>query len=432
MPCVSLLVAVSPPDDSEDSPSAYDVPAEHLPLLLPSELPEDQRKTVPKTAKIETCLREAQADDALNEIRRQRRILYSVYQFKKLNVSGTGNKPNTRVRAVFDAVNVKIRRQAERYRAAYKALATLDPNGQWSLRLRELADGDIRGPGRETGEARNSYFQPSWIWLTARPSKTTTDSETPSASATSASLTDADTTLASKEFDETMRIEWSKSKARLARWEEEAKLVVEEMRRVLEYLNWKKGWWYEQGARRVSSASAPVLSGLIAYAAKQASLLGALAQDCVEVWLPALWRLGLMPDWTRRYAVKRSLGKSHCGQQLVQPTTPPTSISTNLSPSPHIPSTPNAVIVADTPPTDPPSPTLLSSGSPLVSSNLSSSLSKIASDLNQPLVGELDGDDDESGELCSDHEEEWEDVEAGENYRQEEADGIFVNDLEDM
>ena len=44
---------------------------------------------------LERQLREPQADDALADIRCQRCVIQGLWQFKKLNVSGTGNKPNT-------------------------------------------------------------------------------------------------------------------------------------------------------------------------------------------------------------------------------------------------------------------------------------------------------------------------------------------------
>ena len=40
---------------------------------------------------LELQLRRPQADDALADIRRQRRIIQGLWLFKRLNVSGTGN-----------------------------------------------------------------------------------------------------------------------------------------------------------------------------------------------------------------------------------------------------------------------------------------------------------------------------------------------------
>ena len=73
--------------------------AEDVPLFLPSSLSPNHQNT-PGFSKIlahETQLHIAQADDALADIRHQLRIISGLWQFKKVNVSGTGNQPNTRM-----------------------------------------------------------------------------------------------------------------------------------------------------------------------------------------------------------------------------------------------------------------------------------------------------------------------------------------------
>jgi hypothetical protein len=76
-------------------------PSENLPETTPffmsSSLP-DYICTLPMLrdiCQLERQLCEPQADDALTDIHRQCRIIQGLWQFKKLNVSGTGNKPNT-------------------------------------------------------------------------------------------------------------------------------------------------------------------------------------------------------------------------------------------------------------------------------------------------------------------------------------------------
>ncbi|KAF4588993.1 hypothetical protein EYR40_010549 [Pleurotus pulmonarius] len=331
MPCVATLL--TSPDSLANADNTSHTSAEQLPLFLPSGIPSEALSTVQVHANNEIRYRLAQAEDALAGIRRQRRVLHSVYQFKKLNVSGTGNKPNTRIRSVFDKVNKKIAGLAQKYRAARAALLILDPQGTWVGRLRELADGDIRGPGREGSDPRNSYFEPSWIWLVAlapnstgnsagstpatmgpNPTSPTPDAHLPSTIAIPSVHNDeeqtnsmADTTADVDEtqepaFDDTMRIEWAKTKARADRWVEELQLVQEEMRRSLIFLAWKADWWCEQATRRGNIPPA-VSSGLSAYALKQASFLRALLQDSVDIWLPALSTRGLTPSWTTEYSV---------------------------------------------------------------------------------------------------------------------------------
>ncbi|KAL0948673.1 hypothetical protein HGRIS_010474 [Hohenbuehelia grisea] len=327
MPCIAPMLASLTPlasitvaTETTQNPSTQALTSnvESTPLLLPSSLTTEQRASISHLAAKEKDLQVAQADDSLAGIRRQRRILYSTYQFKKLNVSGTGNKPNTRVRAVFNRVNERISRLAERYRTAYQALCSLDPRptspvtssdptmSTWQHRLQPLASNNIRGPGKESDE-KNSDYTPSWIWLvpSARPDLTPDESE--------------------HEYDDAMRVEWSKTRARLERWEEEHILVQEEMRRTIQFLQWRANWWRAQGEQRLS-APAPLLSGLVSYAAKQAALLEQLKQSSLELWLPAFPKLGLAPDWIQQYLTTLP------GAEDVAPTvTPPTAHPTSLN-----------------------------------------------------------------------------------------------------
>ena len=97
---VILLLQTQPPSETTNmrpSTSSPDILAENIPLFLPSSLPAHIR-TLPELKEIcnlEHCLREPQADDALSEVRRQRRIIQGLWLFKQLNVSGMGSRPNT-------------------------------------------------------------------------------------------------------------------------------------------------------------------------------------------------------------------------------------------------------------------------------------------------------------------------------------------------
>ena len=81
----------------------------------------------------------AQADDALADICRLRQLITGLTNFKKLNVSGTGNKPNTRMRTLHTRMMNKIDRTANSYIATSTALLSLDPTGgDWKDQLCEL------------------------------------------------------------------------------------------------------------------------------------------------------------------------------------------------------------------------------------------------------------------------------------------------------
>ncbi|KAF8224566.1 hypothetical protein L208DRAFT_1310555 [Tricholoma matsutake] len=45
-----------------------------------------------------------------------------------------------------------------------------------------------------------------------------------------------------------IRVKWAKARARAEQWQEEVILLEEEMRRVLEFCQWKARWWEYQAS----------------------------------------------------------------------------------------------------------------------------------------------------------------------------------------
>ena len=133
-----------------DSDSYYSNP-ESVPLYFPSSLPPEIRQCseLKEIHEAEQRLCEVQANDALADVRRLRRIIQGLWQFKKLNVSGTGNRPNMWMLDSHSRFQTKLQRTANRYHVAYTALMALDPNGQWKEQLKELKPSDIRGDQAE-------------------------------------------------------------------------------------------------------------------------------------------------------------------------------------------------------------------------------------------------------------------------------------------
>ena len=177
---------------------------ENSPLFLPSAFPDHVRSLpeLKRACDTEKRLRLAQADDARIEIRKQRRIIQGLWQFKRLNVSGTGNRPNTRMLTLYNRINYKVERAAYKYRTARAALLSLNPDAPWKERFKELRKADIRGPGRDPDDTKttNGWFEPSCIWLVARTRNSRQTDE---------------------EFDEVLRVEWAKICARSIHWQEE-------------------------------------------------------------------------------------------------------------------------------------------------------------------------------------------------------------------
>jgi len=102
---------------------------------------------------LEQRLREPQADDALAEVCCQRCVIQGLWLFKRLNISGTGNRPNTRMISLYKRFSNKTDRAAERYKSAWRALSVLDPGGSWSTQFWELRKEHISGPGRDPEDA---------------------------------------------------------------------------------------------------------------------------------------------------------------------------------------------------------------------------------------------------------------------------------------
>jgi hypothetical protein len=255
--------------------------AEKVPLYLPSSLPPHIRNQ-PELHDIcdkERRLREAQADDSLAHIRRLRRVIQGMWQFKKISISGTGNRPNTRMLTTYQSLTNNIQKHAHIYRSAYAALQVLDPGGMWSCRLRTLLDKHICGPGKDPDDPmQNSRYEPSWIWLVAHNPSTEFE-------------------VVEEDFNHSMRVEWAKVMARAARWNEELLIVQEEIRRVLAFFCWKSSWWVDQVSRRMVDDDPALVDGIHAYAYKQAAIQTLMAERCASHWHPVLEQYGITPSW---------------------------------------------------------------------------------------------------------------------------------------
>ena len=134
-------------------------------------------------------------------------------------IASQGRRANTRSHSVIDGIQERINRFTQRYRAAYQALLQLDPSGKWQETYLELKDCDNRGPGKEPEEqgVGDGSYTPSWIWLLNPRARD------PSGD------TDIDEGATDEEVNNTMRVEWATSFARMERWAEEAVLLQEEM-----------------------------------------------------------------------------------------------------------------------------------------------------------------------------------------------------------
>ena len=273
---------------------------ESVELWLPSAFPFGARdaQCVKGLPQLEYRLRYAQAVNALQDIRRLRRLIKALATKIQSHIAST-QKTVTKTRSLFDKVMGKQAQAVSAYRTLWKAIAKLAPGeefGKWKEGLKELKDSDIRGPGREEYEVSDSRFIQSWIWT--------------SAARTSTSTSDHD-------LNPVLRVEWCKAQARASRHEEEVELVVEEMRRTLVSFEGMALQWTKfatspipqvstdssksgVGPRKLRMDETAVL-GVTAYAHRQANIYHRMIHVFLDDWYPILDALSLGSTWLSNY-----------------------------------------------------------------------------------------------------------------------------------
>ncbi|KAL1937896.1 hypothetical protein VTO73DRAFT_12789 [Trametes versicolor] len=279
----------SPPDGDPDDENIDTVNPEEIALWLPSAVPEALRvgDFTRRLVDLERRLRLAQIDDSLSEIRRVRRMLMGISEFKRLHISGTGNRANMRSRTVYSNFLRKQTCAADRYRSAYRALSSLDPDGTWRHTFRELLDSHLTGPGPVKKGPGEGSREVSWIWIVQRQENVDDPEE-------------------ARQYNDSMRAEWARSKARAERWEEEVELLIEEMRRVLAFFEYESDWWLGIVDRRAKfplriPTPFDIIDGVCAYAYRQAETRRALVVKLARLWLPRLREYAIETDWTSQY-----------------------------------------------------------------------------------------------------------------------------------
>ncbi|KAJ6452905.1 hypothetical protein DFH09DRAFT_1351463 [Mycena vulgaris] len=245
-------------------------------------------------------MRVGQAHEALHEIRRQLLVRSHLYQMK--DAYSRVVRENMRSGSKIELCDDRIRRTTAQYRVARLALVVLGRvlgRNEWEVTLKPLLDADVRGmphaqfgdPQRQrggqgrkakTGRKRRRPSKKariakapavlSWIWIV--------QAQQPEPGSSQA-------------MNEAVRIEWAKARARAMRWTEEVDLLEEEMRRILQFLEWRSTWWMAQINQR-GLEEGPQLEGETAYATRQAKLQAALRDRFADLWkhLPGLIQAG--------------------------------------------------------------------------------------------------------------------------------------------
>ncbi|KAH9845982.1 hypothetical protein C2E23DRAFT_872607 [Lenzites betulinus] len=275
---------------AEDDACRTDV--QHVELIrigLPSEISASRRTAVcsARLIEMEIRLRTAQCRDALQDIRNKLHTIDQLYNYKKLNVRNQG--PNTRARNSIAQQEARKLRAVQKYRRARHAVAVLSGPGDWELEFKLLRDEDVRGiedddpaviekrkrkRGDKSGPAEGRRRM-LWIWHTSN-------------------------TDGPQQITDSLRVEWLKSRARHMRWQEEIKLLPEEMRRVLATHRHEAEKWHACAKASAAASSDPLVQeGLTAYASTQASIRLAMAQVLLRVCQPLAKKAssGSGPDW---------------------------------------------------------------------------------------------------------------------------------------
>lgn len=121
------------------------VPSENVILHLPSEITDSTVCSHICSAELvaaEDRLREAEANDALEELRRLLRTRTALNQAKVKHV--TGQRPNTRAREVQRRMDARVTECKLRYRHSHEQILALPGKGTWEAVLQELRDEDVR------------------------------------------------------------------------------------------------------------------------------------------------------------------------------------------------------------------------------------------------------------------------------------------------
>jgi hypothetical protein len=93
-----------------------------------------------------------------------------------------------------------------------------------------------------------------------------------------------------------MRIEWAWAQSCTHHWDEERRLLPEEMQHVIKtYLGMRDRWLSRLNVR--SDVSVDVLHGLDTYMHRQADIYWSLALSFVNLWSPELWKNKISVDW---------------------------------------------------------------------------------------------------------------------------------------
>ncbi|KAJ7036101.1 hypothetical protein C8F04DRAFT_954156, partial [Mycena alexandri] len=263
-------------------------------LFMPSEIGDAgnrRRACAGGLSEVEERMREAEATEALELVRQGLRSRTMTNRFRIRNYTGQGAL--TRGQGILRQINIKIHLAKIHYRYARAALLVLRGHGVWEEKLRVLKDEDVRALNERALEAEEEA-RVDWLdalaEALARPAGVTV--------AEGIAVGEGSHTLSwiwyvvgvtSEDDDdpklhEALRVEWCKAFARSRRFDEEVRLLREEMRRTVAFGRTMAVKWDALAGAVVEGASAELTEGRQAYAAEQADWERATCGLLEEKW----------------------------------------------------------------------------------------------------------------------------------------------------
>lgn len=294
---------------------------EDVPLWLPSAIPPGRRRAACTEGlpEAELKLRTAQCSSSLHGLRQVLQLKTRMVYFKNKNI--TGQRKGTCSRSFIDRVHQRAIHVVQKYRAARHAKFKLEGPGDWENTFKELKNDDVR-----SYSVRQKKPEPlrRGIWEDGHgpPSPTPSEDELESGKSESKSESDlemeddaarqterqqlkkrkkgtgetrkelswiwttASASTQTEDADHILRAEWAKSRARTDRAREEVELLLEEMRRVLAFLEHVTRVWGDRIVQRASSVDTALMEGLQSYGNKQI-----LFQQSLLASFRILWKI---------------------------------------------------------------------------------------------------------------------------------------------
>ncbi|KAL0958405.1 hypothetical protein HGRIS_000546 [Hohenbuehelia grisea] len=297
MPAFDGLLAKLPPRPDNTRLS------ENMPVYLPSSLqqPLRHRTCTDDLTSTEESLREAQAHEALEDVRRQlrTRTLAAHHGTRIARSQGA----YTRTRAIHSQIESRLRSATLRYRNARSALLSLHGPGTWEQDLRVLHPADVRGINeRELNETEQQEWEAARRF--AGEDEDAAGASIPTAPVAVVEVGEGprrlswiwhNTGLSDADMDkdgprhESVRVEWAKARARARGWGNEVEMLEEEMCRSIAFCQSRAAWWKTQATRRAVD-DAQLRDGLSAYAHEQAATELKLALRWSAQWIDARCR----------------------------------------------------------------------------------------------------------------------------------------------